>query len=232
MTGGCPRTPDWVASGRRVKCAAGVGGDGDRIGGGGLVVSDPVEFQVRFYVRFYGAPKYDIIKQVKSRKVDQMAKEDKKDQQKIEFKLGYSPSMKRIYFNRFKFLHENGMRLVRVWYQDEMMRASNAYACIMADEDFEDNKSSIRNYLQKILALKATKESYSQDSCPIEFPTVDTTRMIMCSRIGTRAEIYFGFFPLKRVLSNQESNDQPVMIDVALCSHIDCHIDLLRKFVA
>ena len=32
-TGGCPRTPDWMASGRWVKCAAGVGGDGDRIGG-------------------------------------------------------------------------------------------------------------------------------------------------------------------------------------------------------
>ena len=31
--GGCPRTPDWMASGRQVKCAAGVGGDGGRIGG-------------------------------------------------------------------------------------------------------------------------------------------------------------------------------------------------------
>ena len=30
---GMPRTPDWMASGRQMKCAAGVGGDGDRIGG-------------------------------------------------------------------------------------------------------------------------------------------------------------------------------------------------------
>ena len=32
-TGGCPRTPDGMASGRQVRCAAGGGGDGDRIGG-------------------------------------------------------------------------------------------------------------------------------------------------------------------------------------------------------
>ena len=32
-TGECPRTPDWMASGRQVKCAAGGGGDGGRIGG-------------------------------------------------------------------------------------------------------------------------------------------------------------------------------------------------------
>ena len=31
-TGGSPRTPDWMAGGRRVKCAAGGGGDGGRIG--------------------------------------------------------------------------------------------------------------------------------------------------------------------------------------------------------
>ena len=31
--GDAPRTPDWMASGRQVKCAAGGGGDGDRIGG-------------------------------------------------------------------------------------------------------------------------------------------------------------------------------------------------------
>ena len=30
---GMPTNPDWMASGRQVKCAAGVGGDGDRIGG-------------------------------------------------------------------------------------------------------------------------------------------------------------------------------------------------------
>ena len=38
-TGGCPRTPDWMAGGRRVKCAAGVGGDGDRAAGTVLFVS-------------------------------------------------------------------------------------------------------------------------------------------------------------------------------------------------
>ena len=32
-TGGRPQTPDWMASGRRVKCAAGEGGEDDRIGG-------------------------------------------------------------------------------------------------------------------------------------------------------------------------------------------------------
>ena len=31
--GGRPRTPDWMASGRQVKCAVGVGGEGDRAGG-------------------------------------------------------------------------------------------------------------------------------------------------------------------------------------------------------
>ena len=32
-TGDYPRIPDWMASGWRVKCAAGVGGENDRIGG-------------------------------------------------------------------------------------------------------------------------------------------------------------------------------------------------------
>ena len=38
-TGGCPRTPDWMASGRQVKCAAGGGGEDDRIGGERVVLS-------------------------------------------------------------------------------------------------------------------------------------------------------------------------------------------------
>ena len=33
-TGGCPRTPDWMASGRQMKCATGGGGAGDCVGGG------------------------------------------------------------------------------------------------------------------------------------------------------------------------------------------------------
>ena len=37
-TGNAPEPPDWMASGREVKCAAGIDGDGDRIGGSGLVV--------------------------------------------------------------------------------------------------------------------------------------------------------------------------------------------------
>ena len=37
---GMPPHPDWAASGRQVKCVAGEGGDGDRIGGIFLSSSD------------------------------------------------------------------------------------------------------------------------------------------------------------------------------------------------
>ena len=41
--GGRPRTPDGMTSGRQVKCAAGGGGDGDRIGGTASFILDPQE---------------------------------------------------------------------------------------------------------------------------------------------------------------------------------------------
>lgn len=163
-----------------------------------------------------------------------MAKEEKTGQQKINFRLEFNSSMRRVYFNRFTFLHENGVRIVRVWYQDEMMRVSNAYAFIFADEDVESCKSDIRNYIQKIMVPKASKvPTYCADVCAAEFKTVDTVRVMTCSRVGTRSEIYLGFFPINHILSTGQSEEpKKINMDVVLCACLDCHVELLRKVVS
>lgn len=158
-----------------------------------------------------------------------MAKEQEK-----KLKIAYSQTIRRIYFNRFKFVRENDAMCVRVWYQDEMSRISNAYAFLYLDEDFSHTKPDIKNYIQKVMQSVSVKNSreFSPETYPSDFKTIDHVRVMTCSRSGRRAEIYLGFFPIARTIPGNEDNpDRDILLDVALCSGIDCHISLLRKIV-
>ena len=158
-----------------------------------------------------------------------MAKEQEKKPEIV-----YSPTIRRIFFNRFKFVRDNGMMCVRVWYQDEMTRICNAYAFLYSDEDFAQTKANIKSYIQKVMQavqVKSGKE-FNSETCPADFKTIDHVRVMMCSRSGHRSEVYLGFFPLVRnIPGNEVEASRDIIMDVALCSGLDCHISLLRKIV-
>ena len=160
---------------------------------------------------------------------------DKEKPQTVDFRIVYNQSMRRIYFNRFMFSHADGVMSVRVWFQDELKRDGGQYAFVFADEDFSGCKNNIKNYLHKILRDSSVKSqgTHSVDQCPPIQPIFDNARVMMCSRSGARAEIYLGFFPLTMTVSDQsdEVRWKEVPIDVALCSDLECHVDLLRKMV-
>ena len=164
---------------------------------------------------------------------EQMSEKEK--QQTVDFRIVYSQSMRRIYFNRFMFSHAEGVMCIRVWFQDELKREGEQYAFVFADEDFKGCKNNIKNYLHKVLRDTLVKPTgtHSVDQCPSVQPIFDNARVMMCSRSGMRAEVYLGFFPLTMIVSSQpdEVRWEEVPMDVALCSDLECHVDLLRKMV-
>ena len=160
---------------------------------------------------------------------------EKTKSQTVNFRLTYSQEMERFYFNRFTFSHSAGTMCVRVWFQDELKRDGNQYAFVFADEDFQTCKNNIKNYLQKVLRDSTVADTGKShvDQCPTQQPSFDSARAMMCSRSGTRAEIYLGFLPLAMTVSNMEDDvkwkDLP--LDVALCSNLECHVSLLKMMV-
>lgn len=160
---------------------------------------------------------------------------EKEKPQTVDFRIVYKTSMRRIYFNRFMFSHVDGVMCIRVWFQDELKRDGDQYAFVFADEDFKGCKSNIKNYLHKVLRDSSVKSpgTHCVDQCPSVQPIFDNARVMMCSRSGIRAEVYLGFFPLAMIASNQpdEAKWNEVPMDVALCSDLECHVELLRKMV-
>ena len=158
-----------------------------------------------------------------TRRTQSMTKENPPS---VSFHISYSKPMRGSFFNRFTFSRANGLMCVRTWFQ---------YAFVFADEDFDTCKKTIKNYLQKVMRdsnVKATAES-CVDQCPISTSPFDSVRAMMCSRTGTRAEIYMGFLPLAMTIASQpdEARWEDVPLDIALCSDLGCHIALLRKMV-
>ena len=160
---------------------------------------------------------------------------EKAKDQTVTFQLSYSQLMKRFYFNRFVFSHTSGLSCVRVWFQDELKRDGLQYAFVFSDEDFKVCKGNIKTYLQKILRDSSVKSSESScvDQCPAQQPFFDSVRTMMCSRSGTRAEIYLGFLPLAMTVSGLSDSTkwEDLPIDIALCSDLECHVALLKKMV-
>lgn len=161
---------------------------------------------------------------------------EKEKSQTVDFRVVYNQTMRRIYFNRFVFSHSEGVMCIRVWFQDEFKRDGNQYAFVFADEDFQGCKKNIKSYLVKILSdssFNAKARIHSADQCPVDQPVFDNARVMMCSRSGTRAEVYLGFFPLSMTVPNQSADVKwkEVSMDVALCSNLACHIELLQKMV-
>ena len=160
---------------------------------------------------------------------------EKSKGQSVDFRLSYSKSMRRFYFNRFTFSRSCGVMCIRAWFQDDLKRDGVQYAFVFADEDFQTCKSSIKNYLQKVMRDSSVNDTGKScvDQCPSQQPAFDSVRAMMSSRSGTRAEIYLGFLPLAMTVSNMTDDvrwrDLP--LDVALCSELECHVALLKRMV-
>lgn len=153
----------------------------------------------------------------------------------VSFRITYSKPMRRSFFNRFTFSHANGLMCVRTWFQDEFKRDGEQYAFVFADEDFETCKKNIKNYLLKVMRDSNTKPATEccVDLCPTSSSTFDSVRTMMCSRTGSRAEIYLGFLPLAMTIASQSDEGRwaEVPMDIAICSDLRCHIALLKKMV-
>ncbi|MBQ2626132.1 MAG: hypothetical protein IJG18_13655 [Kiritimatiellae bacterium] len=159
----------------------------------------------------------------------------KESQPAVSFRISYKQPMLRSFFNRFTFSRANGLMCIRTWFQDEFKRDGAQYTFVFSDEDFELCKKSIKNYLQRVMRDSNTKPA--AECCVDQYPTTsstfDSVRMMMCSRSGSRAEIYLGFLPLAMTVASQDEDARwhEVPLDVALCSNLGCHIALLRKMV-
>lgn len=154
----------------------------------------------------------------------------------VNFKIAYSQTMRRIFFNRFTFARSDDLMHVHVWYQDEFKRDSEQYAFIFTEEDFDLCRKNMKLYLQKV--MKDSNKKGLPDYCAEQYPAsahpiVDNVRTIMCSRAGSRAEIYFGFLPLAMTIPStpEEAKWEDIKLNIALCSTLDCHISLLRKMI-
>ena len=157
------------------------------------------------------------------------------NQPSVSFKISYKEPMRRSFFNRFTFSHANGLMCIRTWFQDEFKRDGAQYAFVFADEDFNICKKNIKNYLQKVMRDSNTRPATEccVDLCPTASSPFDSIRTMMCSRSGTRAEIYLGFLPLAMTMASpsDESRWTDVPMDIAICSDLGCHIALLKKMV-
>lgn len=155
--------------------------------------------------------------------------------EKIDLKIIHSKDMRCINFNRFKFQRtDDGLMMVRVWYQDELQRNYNGYAFGISDADFQMCKANLKNYLQRVLQavpIKKTSASHSAETPPQDIAFVETVRMISSSRVDNRAEIYLGYFPLAYLINSTRPEAPEVIMQTALCSTLDCHIELLRQLV-
>ena len=157
------------------------------------------------------------------------------NQPSVSFKISYKEPMRRSFFNRFTFSHANGLMCIRTWFQDEFKRDGEQYAFVFADEDFAICKKNIKTYLQKVMRDSATKPAAEccAEQCPTSASPFDSVRTMLCSRSGTRAEIYLGFLPLAMTVASIPDEDRwsDAPLDVAICSDLACHIALLRKMV-
>ena len=153
----------------------------------------------------------------------------------VSFQIEYEKPMRRSFFNRFTFSRTHGLMCVRTWFQDEFKRDGEQYAFVFTEEDFCTCKKSIKNYLQKVMRDSATKASAEccVDQCPTTDVAFDSVRVMMCSRSGSRADIYLGFLPLAMTIVSQPDDVkwECVPLDMALSSDLGCHISLLRKMV-
>ena len=153
----------------------------------------------------------------------------------VSFQVSYTKPMRRSFFNRFMFSHNDGIFCIRTWFQDNFKRDGEQYAFVFADEDFELCKKSIKNYIQKVMRDSSRKPTIEccVEQCPTSVSSFDSVRTMTCSRSGTRAEIYLGFLPLAMTVASvpDETRWSDVPLDVALCSDLGCHLALLRKMV-
>ena len=69
----------------------------------------------------------------------------------VNFKIAYSQTMRRIFFNRFTFARSDDLMYIHVWYQDEFKRDSEQYAFIFTEEDFDLCRKNMKLYLQKVM---------------------------------------------------------------------------------
>ncbi len=150
----------------------------------------------------------------------------------VPIKTVFSPDIRRFYFNRFNVSRIGGLQIVNVWYQDDLLRISNSYAFIIDDEDLVACVGSTQNYLMRVMRDSPVS---NEESCvserAIETAHVDPVRFFTSSRYGNRAEIYLGFIPLVKIINPDASDDLKMNMDIALCSRLDCHVELLRKIV-
>ena len=153
----------------------------------------------------------------------------------VSFRLSYSKPMRRAFFNRFTFSHVDGLICVRTWFQDEFKRDGEQYAFVLSDEDFATRKTAIKNYVQKVLRDSSVKPAPEccVEQCPASPARFDSVRTMMCSRTGSRAEIYFGFLPLAMTVDLEQDGSrwEDAPLDVSLCSGLECHLALLRKMI-
>lgn len=151
----------------------------------------------------------------------------------VSMRVVYPSDIKRIYFNRFSMSKADGVQLVNVFYQDELLRTSNAYSFVFDDEDFATCSANIKNYLMRVMQESSVSNDKGHDAGrSAEVQQIDTARFMMCSRSGNRAEIYLGFCPLAVMINpDSTSSDLAMNMGVVLCSRLGCHIELLRRMV-
>lgn len=147
----------------------------------------------------------------------------------VQVDITFTPVLKRYYYNRFHVESTDVGFVVSVWYEDNLKRNSNCYSFIMEMEDWRCAEGGIKNYVQNLIRDNgyvlgtAVESSWSPMLARIE-----NCRMMVCSRMDGRAEIYLGGFHLHGV---RDQNVTKGVIEVALCSNAYCHTKLLQKII-
>ena len=152
---------------------------------------------------------------------------------KVDFSVTESDSLRRVFFNRFKCGRVGDAVCVRVWFQDEMMRTCNAYAFIMTSEDIKSCRASVEKYLMKLLEGRGhpNVEGVSSESYPSEIQVLDTFRMMTCVRIENRAEICLSYYPLTQLLATAQGRKGSAKMETCLVSDLATHIAILKTIL-
>ena len=155
----------------------------------------------------------------------------KRSESKDDFAISATVPMRRVFFNRFKCGRVGDALCVRVWFQDEMMRICNAYAFVMSIEDLKSCRANVEQYLMKSLEGAQDPMDAPSESYPVEIQDMDTFRMMTCTRIEDRAEIYLSYLPLAHLVAPTQGCKCCARAEACLISNLSCHLALLRTIL-
>lgn len=156
-----------------------------------------------------------------------MAKDNK---EKLEIRFDNSAPSRHYYFNRFFVKRSDEFSVVVVWLEAGFGVNTNNFSFLIQREDIEAIRGNIKSYLTELLPLvTATIPEETNSQMIPALDCVENYRAIICDRLGEKAEIRLGYYPLAL---HRDKGLQKLSTEVSLSSSLEVHVALLGTLLS